>query len=29
MKTFNLFGDEWDRAEDRPAWRSTDSWVGT
>ena len=28
MKIFNLNGDEWDRAEDRPGWRSKDAWVG-
>jgi uncharacterized cupin superfamily protein len=28
MKVFNLNGDEWDRAEDRPGWRSKDAWVG-
>ncbi|MGH3077677.1 MAG: cupin domain-containing protein [Gaiellaceae bacterium] len=28
MKVFNLNGDEWDRAEDRPGWRSRDAWVG-
>jgi len=28
MKTFNLYGDEWDRTEDRPGWRSKDGWVG-
>ena len=28
MKTFNLYGDDWDRAEDRPGWRSKDAWVG-
>jgi uncharacterized cupin superfamily protein len=27
-KVFNLNGDEWDRAEDRPGWRSKDAWVG-
>ena len=26
---FNLYNnDEWDRAEDRPGWRSKDAWVG-
>ena len=25
---FNLFGDAWDRTEDRPGWRSKDAWVG-
>jgi uncharacterized cupin superfamily protein len=25
---FNLYGDEWDRSEDRPGWRSRDAWVG-
>jgi uncharacterized cupin superfamily protein len=28
VKIFNLNGDEWDRAEDRPGWRSKDAWVG-
>ena len=28
MKVFNLNGDEWDRTEDRPGWRSKDAWVG-
>ena len=28
MKVFNLNGDEWDRTEDRPGWRSRDAWVG-
>jgi uncharacterized cupin superfamily protein len=28
MKVFNLNGDEWDRSEDRPGWRSRDAWVG-
>jgi uncharacterized cupin superfamily protein len=28
MKVFNLNGDEWDRSEDRPGWRSKDVWVG-
>jgi len=27
-KVFNLYGDAWDRAEDRPGWRSKDAWVG-
>ena len=27
-KVFNLYGDEWDRTEDRPGWRSKDAWVG-
>ena len=27
-KVFNLKGDEWDRTEDRPGWRSKDAWVG-
>lgn len=27
-KVFNLYGDDWDRAEDRPGWRSKDAWVG-
>jgi uncharacterized cupin superfamily protein len=28
MKVFNLNGDEWDRTEDRPRWRSKEAWVG-
>jgi uncharacterized cupin superfamily protein len=28
VKVFNLSGDEWDRVEDRPGWRSRDAWVG-
>jgi uncharacterized cupin superfamily protein len=28
MRVFNLHGDEWDRSEDRPGWRSKDAWVG-
>ena len=28
MKVFNLNGDEWDRTEERPGWRSKDAWVG-
>jgi uncharacterized cupin superfamily protein len=27
-KVFNLNGDEWDRTEERPGWRSKDAWVG-
>ena len=27
-QVFNLYGDEWDRSEDRPGWRSKDAWVG-
>jgi uncharacterized cupin superfamily protein len=27
-KVFNLHGDEWDRIEGRPGWRSKDAWVG-
>lgn len=27
-KVFNLYGDEWDRTEGRPGWRSKDAWVG-
>lgn len=27
-KVFNLNGDEWDRVEDRPGWRSKDASVG-
>jgi uncharacterized cupin superfamily protein len=29
VKVFNLYGDEWDRSEDREGWRSKDAWVGT
>jgi uncharacterized cupin superfamily protein len=25
---FNLYGEQWDRVEDRPGWRSKDGWVG-
>jgi uncharacterized cupin superfamily protein len=25
---FNLHGDDWDRTEDRPGWRTKDAWVG-
>ena len=28
MDVFNLYGDEWDRVEERPGWRSKHSWVG-
>lgn len=28
MKVFNLEGDQWDRVEERPGWRSKDAWVG-
>jgi uncharacterized cupin superfamily protein len=28
MKIFNLYGDEWNREEDRTGWRSKDAWVG-
>ncbi len=28
MEVFNLNADEWDRAEERPGWRSKDAWVG-
>jgi uncharacterized cupin superfamily protein len=28
MDIFNLNGDEWDRTEDRPGWRSKDAFVG-
>ncbi len=28
MKIYNLHGEEWDRREDRPGWRSKDGWVG-
>lgn len=27
-KIFNLHGDQWDRSEDRPGWRSKDAWIG-
>ena len=27
-KVFNLHGNDWDRSEDRPGWRSKDAWVG-
>ena len=27
-KIFNLHGDEWDRSEDRPGWRSKEASVG-
>ena len=29
MKTFNLYGDEWDGEETRPGWTSKDGWVGS
>ena len=28
MQIFNLQGDDWDRVEERPGWRSKDAWVG-
>ena len=28
MDVFNLHGDEWDRVEERPGWRSKDAFVG-
>jgi uncharacterized cupin superfamily protein len=28
MEIFNLHGDEWDRVEERPGWRSKDAHVG-
>lgn len=28
MDVFNLYGDEWDRTEERPGWRSKDGFVG-
>jgi uncharacterized cupin superfamily protein len=28
MDVFSLYGDEWDRVEERPGWRSKDAWVG-
>jgi uncharacterized cupin superfamily protein len=27
-EVFNVHGDDWDRIEDRPGWRSKDAWVG-
>ena len=27
-KICNLHGDDWERSEDRPGWRSRDAWVG-
>ena len=29
MKVFNLYGDHWDRTEDREGWRSKDALVGS
>ena len=29
MDVFNLYGEEWDRTEDREGWRSKDAFVGT
>ena len=28
MKIVNLYGNDWDRTEDREGWRSKDAWVG-
>ena len=28
VQIFNLQGDDWDRVEERPGWRSKDAWVG-
>jgi uncharacterized cupin superfamily protein len=28
VDVFNLYGEQWDRVEDRPGWRSKDGWVG-
>lgn len=28
MDVFNLYGEEWDRVEERSGWRSKDAWVG-
>jgi uncharacterized cupin superfamily protein len=28
VKVFNLYGDEWNRTEEREGWRSKDAWVG-
>jgi uncharacterized cupin superfamily protein len=28
VKIFNLYGDDWDRAEEREGWRSQEAWVG-
>ena len=28
MKIFNLYGDDWDRVEEREGWRSQEAWVG-
>ena len=28
-KVFNLYGEEWDRSQDRPGWRSKQAWVGS
>jgi uncharacterized cupin superfamily protein len=28
VEVFNLYGDEWDRVEEREGWRSKDAWVG-
>ena len=28
VKIFNLYGDDWDQAEERKGWRSKEAWVG-
>jgi uncharacterized cupin superfamily protein len=28
MDVFSIYGDDWDRVEERPGWRSKDAWVG-
>jgi len=28
VDVFNLYGEEWDRVEERSGWRSKDAWVG-
>jgi uncharacterized cupin superfamily protein len=28
VDVFNLYGDTWDRTEERPGWRSKDGWLG-
>ena len=28
MNVFNMYGDEWDRTEDRDGWRKRGSWIG-
>jgi uncharacterized cupin superfamily protein len=29
VDVFNLYGDTWDRVEDREGWKSKDAWVGS